>query len=763
MKKVLKSILAVALVACASSAFAQFDKIEEAIADGNFKRAEKIAEGYLEDQSMKKYPETYYYYAQALYENSKDPFYWEKNPEAIKEAVKAIEKGLRKDEDRARIAMFDDVLEGVVKRNNELAMDQYNINKISKAGGMFDDSYALNGNRFAYFMSGKCAIEFEDTAKGEEHYEQLITWYNNDLANEVKDAEQVLDPHTYFINKYWSKLNYDSAKYFIKNARAIFGDDAKVNFYQTKVTLDQVKDMPPSLLLLDYVQEALLYAPLDDKLLHKENAVYIYIIKNKITNNQLNDADSLLNRFANEKVAKSALPKADKIKEVDIFVEAKAENVLWDLAEYFQTYGHLESAKFTLDKYINKTAKSNAEGDIASRWSIIADYAFKSKKLPFSAFVLQQAILKYPQDKVLAESRKNIIAAKENERLDVDEQGALYSLMKDEFAVSKTNENKERIIKINDRYLGLLVAANRFSSARDIMSEQMVLAPEVDHSYRLEFIAREDFYQNYYQTKTIGKDNDGNDVYLFQWDGSTSTCEPGVLDMDIQTKVANRINYFRRNAGVPEVLFDAATNEYCQKAALMMTANRNLEHNPPRTWRCYSDDGAYAAKHSLLIKDANTSLAVTYIMDDKNPSAGNRRWLLYPNGRVYGHGSTDDVAVIWTLDDSGSTDTAQYMDNPVCWPPKGDVPQIMLFQNWTFSIYRDLTDAKVEVKQDGKALDVKVEKFVRGYGAPTLVFTPNIEKQALPDKSKFDVTVTLSNGRKYLYTVRTFYYDPSKR
>ena len=86
----------------------------------------------------------------------------------------------------------------------------------------------------------------------------------------------------------------------------------------------------------------------------------------------------------------------------------------------------------------------------------------------------------------------------------------------------------------------------------------------------------------------------------------------------------------------------------------------------------------------------------------------------------------------------------------------------MLFSNWTFSIYRDLTGATVEVKQDGKALDVKVEKFLAGYGAPTLVFQPSFVKSALPDKSNFDVTVTLSNGRKYSYTVRTFSYDPAR-
>ena len=194
----------------------------------------------------------------------------------------------------------------------------------------------------------------------------------------------------------------------------------------------------------------------------------------------------------------------------------------------------------------------------------------------------------------------------------------------------------------------------------------------------------------------------------------------------------------------------------------MMTANNKLDHDPTSSWSCYTDGGKYAAKHSLLVKDANTSLAVTYIMADKNPSAGNRRWLLYPNGQVYGHGSTNDVAVIWALDDSGSTDTTQFMDKAICWPPQGYVPQMMLFENWTFGLYRNLKGAKVEVKQDGKTIPVKVEPYVAGYGAPTVVFKPTINKSSLPEKSKFDVTVTLSSGRKYSYTVHTFNYDPNR-
>lgn len=743
---------------------AQIYKMEQAVEDENWKKLEKVGLDALEDKQLKKDPAVYYYLAQAYVQQSMDEFTFEKNPDAVKLATKYMLKGFKRDDNRAGLTSeFEKVLENVVKRQTDEAERQYNIKKMSKAVKMFNYVIDLDStNRYARLMAGKASIANGDSAIGESYYKQLMEWYNDDLKNGVEDAEQDVDPHAYFIDKYWQSNKYDSAKYWIKNGREIFGSDAKLNYFDVKVTYDQIKNMPPSKLLLDYVQEVLVYSPTDDDFLHKENSVYIYLIKNAIVNNNLVEADTLINTFVREKVEKSSHKEARLIKNTDVFVEKKPENVLWKLAEYFQTYNHLKSAEYVLNKYITNTASAATPEAIAERWYIITNYAFKTKKLPYAGFVLQQAIKNNPTNDKLLNSRRQTIAEKEVIRTDVDEQGALYSLMKDEFKQFPTDENKKKLLAINDKYIGLLAAANRFSTAKEVMQEQMELAPDVDHSERLRFLAREDFYQNYFLTRTKGKDIDGNMIKAFTWNGDRNGCDEGEVDQDIQEKVANRINYFRRNAGVPEVLLDAATNEFCQKAALMMTVNNKLEHDPPRTWRCWSNEGAYAAKHSLLIKDANTSMAVTYIMDDQNPSAGNRRWLLYPNGKVYGHGSTNDVAVIWALDDSGSTDTTQYMDKPVSWPPQGDVPQMMLFKNWTFSIYRNLKDAKVEVRQDGKPLTVKVEPYVAGYGAPTLVFQPEFNKVTLPDKSNFDVTVTLSDGRKYNYTVRSFYYNPGK-
>jgi uncharacterized protein YkwD len=760
--KLTKLLLILSVVFFFGDAYAQLEKLEIAAADQNYMRLLKVASDATEVKELKKMPEVYYYLSQSYVNLAQDERYLQKNPDAIKKAVSFMLKGIKKDNGKEVLnSKFEVVRDMVVENNDREAFKQYNTNKYAKAAKMYGQSYQIDTTRKgSYFLQAKSYLGASENSSAEIIYKDLIKRYREDHANgiEVKDIE--VDPLVYFIDKFWKASKYDSAIALITEGRELHGNDAKLNFYLRKITTDIIKDMPPSKLMLDYVQEVLFYVPTAEEFLQKENSIYIYLIKNSITNNHWSQSDTMINQFVREKIQKNKLEQLIRIKDTDIFIEKKTENVLWKLAEYFEHYSHYNSASYVLEKYISYTTEGDQPSDTLSRWQVISDYTYQTKSLPFACFILQEAILNYPLNEELLTLRSRVIAEKEVVRTSVDEQGALYRLVKDEFEYNPSTEVLDKLEQINSKYLGLLVSENRFSSARQVMSELIGYFPDKDHSEQLQLIAREDFYQNYFNTKTKGKDINGKDITPFVWNGRVGGCNQGTIDSEIQNKVVDRINYFRRNAGVPEVLFDEATNEYCQKAALMMTANNALSHEPSKTWRCWSSEGAYAAKHSLLIKEANTSMAVTYIMDDKNPSAGNRRWLLYPNGRVYGHGSTNDYAVIWALDDSGSADTAEYMSKPISWPPKGYLPQLMLMENWTFSLYADLVNATVIVSQDGKPLDVNVQPYVAGYGAPTLVFKPNYNKNTLPAKSDFEVQVSLSDGRQFNYVVHTFAYNP---
>ena len=394
-----------------------------------------------------------------------------------------------------------------------------------------------------------------------------------------------MDPLVYFIDKFLKASKYYSAIALITEGSELHGNDAKLNFYLRKITTDIIKDMPPSKLMLDYVQEVLFYVPTAEEFLQKENSIYIYLIKNSITNNHWSQSDTMINQFVREKIQKNKLEQLIRIKDTDIFIEKKTENVLWKLAEYFEHYSHYKSASYVLEKYISYTTEGDQPSDTLSRWQVISDYTYQTKSLPFACFILQEAILNYPLNEELLTLRSRVIAEKEVVRTSVDEQGALYRLVKDEFEYNPSTEVLDKLEQINSKYLGLLVSENRFSSARQVMSELIGYFPDKDHSEQLQLIASEDFYQNYFNTKTKGKDINGKDITPFVWNGRVGGCNQGTIDSEIQNKVVDRINYFRRNAGVPEVLFDEATNEYCQKAALMMTANNALSHEPSKTWR----------------------------------------------------------------------------------------------------------------------------------------------------------------------------------
>ena len=164
MKTLIRPLSLLFLLAFALIANAQLERIEDAIEDENYLRVVKIAEKYMEDKELKKDPRIYYYHAMGLYELAQDEFYFEDHPDAIKIAVRSVFKGLKKDNDTTAITPFLRFVDDLVVRQNELAYDQYSINKYSKSHKMYRYSYELNEDRMAYYMMGKTALLMESTA-----------------------------------------------------------------------------------------------------------------------------------------------------------------------------------------------------------------------------------------------------------------------------------------------------------------------------------------------------------------------------------------------------------------------------------------------------------------------------------------------------------------------------------------------------------------------------------------------------------------------
>ncbi len=221
-----------------------------------------------------------------------------------------------------------------------------------------------------------------------------------------------------------------------------------------------------------------------------------------------------------------------------------------------------------------------------------------------------------------------------------------------------------------------------------------------------------------------------------QWDGNLKTCDPGTVDKAFQNATLERINFFRAMAGVPsEITFSSVSNEKAQAAALMMSVNDALSHNPPPDWTCYSSLGALGAGSSNLIIGAYGWVAIYYYMKDPgtgNDAVGHRRWILYPQTQVMGSGDIPPqpeyapTNALLVFDEHLWETRPATRDNFVAWPPPGYVPYQIVFPRWSFSYPKaDFKNALVSISSAGVNLPLVQSAVENGYGENTLVWIPN--------------------------------------
>jgi hypothetical protein len=276
------------------------------------------------------------------------------------------------------------------------------------------------------------------------------------------------------------------------------------------------------------------------------------------------------------------------------------------------------------------------------------------------------------------------------------------------------------------------------------------------------------FYRKYYLTSAVSPD----------WTGNVSACDPGTTSQAFRDSIALRINYFRAMAGVPaKVTMPDAYNEKAQQAALMMSANSSLSHNPPTNWKCYTNQGHEAAGSSNLALGGYGLDALRMYMQDYgsgNTAVGHRRWILYPQIQNFGTGDIPGGSGYYAANDLWVFDSHIWDTRPatreafVAWPPPGYVPYTVVFQRWSFSFAgADFTNAVVSMTENGANMPVTRYTPVNGYGENTLVWirTGANDGSSWP-KPTADTTyvVSVSNvmiggsPRSFQYTV--FIFDP---
>jgi hypothetical protein len=273
------------------------------------------------------------------------------------------------------------------------------------------------------------------------------------------------------------------------------------------------------------------------------------------------------------------------------------------------------------------------------------------------------------------------------------------------------------------------------------------------------------------------------------WTGNVATGVAGTTSRAYQVATLQSINTFRKLAGLNPVVFDTGLGAKCAQAALMMSANRQLSHDPPASWQFFTADGHEAAGNSNLFLGFAGPFTIPGYIDDTgtgNEEVGHRRWLLYSQaqimgtGDVLGGGGYSPANAIWVIGNAAPAPSVR--GGFVAWPYAGSIPNTFVFQRWSFGVPgASFSGALVKVKLGRRNVPVRVidrntANFSGGFfvGDNTIVFQPKLTyapakfgtilyQSHLKQPTKISVyTVTVSNvvvgglSKTFTYRVKVF-------
>jgi len=228
--------------------------------------------------------------------------------------------------------------------------------------------------------------------------------------------------------------------------------------------------------------------------------------------------------------------------------------------------------------------------------------------------------------------------------------------------------------------------------------------------------------------------------------GSLFGCLPGLSSLSSNAATLTALNYVRSLAGLAPVRLSSTLNAGAQRAALMMSANGALSHDPSSSWKCYTSSGAAAAGRSnlaLAYPSIGSGQIIDLYMDEPgstNFAVGHRRWLLNPFATVVGTGSTNTANALTVIGP-----TSRNRPNPrwVGWPTAGYFPNaIEPGGRWSLSSGRGNVSfgrAHVRVYYGSTRLGVHQYRVENGYAQPTLVWQM---PASFPNTGSFRVVVT---------------------
>lgn len=217
-----------------------------------------------------------------------------------------------------------------------------------------------------------------------------------------------------------------------------------------------------------------------------------------------------------------------------------------------------------------------------------------------------------------------------------------------------------------------------------------------------------------------------------QWTGNVTTGVPGTTSAAFKADVLRRINFYRALCGLPaDIALNDTLNAKCQEAALMFSANSNIDHFPPTSWTHYTANAAEAAGKSNIAYGSHGPGSVDAYMEDfgsNNTAVGHRRWLLYPMAQTMGTGDVPASAgkpeanAIWVIGNFKSSAPKKF----TAWPSGGYVPNELVPARWSLSFPgANFSSATVAMSLNGASVPLQVvSRSLSNIGDNTIVWEP---------------------------------------
>ena len=735
------------------------EKIEKALSEKRYTRSLKLSEKILKKDS--KNGLVLMYKSQSLFYLYKDPRTNKKYNNGLKEAVKTADKALSLEEGSVLQQNFKDFLEILGLENNKEGEEAFKIERYVKASQHFKLSLMFNpDDTLANFYLGSC-YWFENQK------DRSISYLTKVAEDNFSAFSDSVSQHTYqfkafrYLAEYYMKSEqWEEAGKYLKMGLEMFPEDHILKGHRYGLYRVRIRSLIPSLDYLNEVRLALLDYPQDSFFLVKENSLYIFLFKQALKDTNTKHADSVLGIFVLDRMERDKRPDKQYIIKNDIFVGSTPEVVFRKLLDYSVSRYHKDIFAWLVQKWVSEV--QNKDFVSSSSYLDLAEKEFASGSQNFATLML---LTEYRRESRKGENEARIIElANKWSFSQVPLLGMDY--MQELMGNLMSGKSKSKV-QIAYRHLKFSfidsLAANNFFFRAYPMFEQAVAEFPLDRKFLKEVKQKElanlDFKYNYFGSRIAswGRDPKPGE-FPFYSDILPSNCEAGSLSDTLLERVAQRVNYFRRNSGVRKpIYFVRELNIRCQHAALTFEANKTLTHNPIDGIRCLTTLGEEGAAKSLLVRENNPSLAITAMMGDKHVTQGNRRWLQFPVTVNMGFGAGPTSQVLWVMDEGNKEDTSYFKQNFVAWPSEGFTPKMLCFSKWTFSIFDNLESATVKVKNEaGKEIPVKVKELVMGYGMPTLVFEPEFELDKSDKDQRFEVSVKLKSGKTYTYSVTLF-------